>query len=64
VGLDFKPTKYFSATFAPVAGKITLVNRNTSLMPEHLVIKRFLTLQVKLLLQEKEQGWSSVDDSF
>ncbi|HRH10274.1 MAG TPA: DUF3078 domain-containing protein [Bacteroidia bacterium] len=27
VGLDFKPTKYFSATFAPVAGKITLVNR-------------------------------------
>lgn len=27
IGLDFKPTKYFSATFAPVAGKITLVNR-------------------------------------
>ena len=27
VGLDFKPTKYFSATLAPMAGKITLVNR-------------------------------------
>lgn len=27
IGLDFKPTKYFSATFAPLAGKITLVNR-------------------------------------
>ena len=27
IGLDFKPTKYFSATFAPIAGKITVVNR-------------------------------------
>jgi hypothetical protein len=27
IGLDYKPTKYFSATFAPIAGKITLVNR-------------------------------------
>ena len=27
LGLDYKPTNYFSATFAPVAGKITLVNR-------------------------------------
>lgn len=26
-GLDFKPKPYFSATFAPLAGKITLVNR-------------------------------------
>jgi hypothetical protein len=27
LGLDFKPTKYFTVTFAPVAGKITHVNR-------------------------------------
>jgi len=27
IGLDYKPTKYFSATFAPIAGKITMVNR-------------------------------------
>lgn len=27
IGLDFKPTNYFSATFAPIAGKITTVNR-------------------------------------
>jgi hypothetical protein len=27
LGLDYKPTDYFSATFAPLAGKITLVNR-------------------------------------
>lgn len=27
LGLDYKPTDYFSVTFAPVAGKITLVNR-------------------------------------
>jgi hypothetical protein len=27
IGLDFKPAKYFSATFAPAAGKITIVNR-------------------------------------
>jgi len=27
LGLDFKPTDYFSATFAPAAGKITTVNR-------------------------------------
>lgn len=27
IGLDFKPTEYFSATFAPAAGKITFVNR-------------------------------------
>jgi len=27
LGLDYKPTNYFSATFAPVAGKITIVNR-------------------------------------
>ncbi|MEI8138042.1 MAG: DUF3078 domain-containing protein [Bacteroidota bacterium] len=27
IGLDFKPTNYFSATFAPAAGKITMVNR-------------------------------------
>ena len=27
LGLDFKPTNYFSATFAPLAGKITIVNR-------------------------------------
>jgi hypothetical protein len=27
LGLDFKPTDYFSITFAPVAGKITHVNR-------------------------------------
>ncbi len=27
IGLDFKPTNYFSATFAPLAGKITVVNR-------------------------------------
>ena len=27
LGLDFKPADYFSATFAPAAGKITLVNR-------------------------------------
>lgn len=27
LGLDFKPTNYFSATFAPIAGKVTLVNR-------------------------------------
>lgn len=27
LGLDFKPAKYFSATFAPLAGKVTLVNR-------------------------------------
>lgn len=27
IGLDFKPTNYFSATFAPLAGKITMVNR-------------------------------------
>ncbi len=27
LGLDFKPNKYFSATVAPLAGKITLVNR-------------------------------------
>lgn len=27
VGLDFKPVDYFSVTFAPVAGKITIVNR-------------------------------------
>ncbi len=27
LGLDFKPTNYFSVTFAPAAGKITVVNR-------------------------------------
>jgi len=27
LGLDYKPVDYFSITFAPVAGKITLVNR-------------------------------------
>ena len=27
IGLDCKPTNYFSATFAPLAGKTTLVNR-------------------------------------
>jgi len=27
LGLDYKPADYFSITFAPVAGKITLVNR-------------------------------------
>lgn len=27
IGLDYKPVNYFSATFAPVAGKITVVNR-------------------------------------
>jgi hypothetical protein len=27
LGLDYKPTDYFSATFAPLAGKVTLVNR-------------------------------------
>ena len=27
IGLDYKPTKYFSATFAPIAGKITVINR-------------------------------------
>jgi len=27
LGLDFKPVDYFSATFAPAAGKITIVNR-------------------------------------
>jgi hypothetical protein len=27
LGLDFKPTNYFSASIAPLAGKITLVNR-------------------------------------
>jgi hypothetical protein len=27
VGLDYKPADYFSITFAPVAGKITIVNR-------------------------------------
>jgi hypothetical protein len=27
LGLDYKPTDYFSVTFAPVAGKITVVNR-------------------------------------
>ena len=27
LGLDYKPTNYFSATFAPLAGKITIVNR-------------------------------------
>ena len=27
IGLDFKPAKYFSATFAPLAGKITVVDR-------------------------------------
>lgn len=27
LGLDYKPVKYFSATFAPIAGKITWVNR-------------------------------------
>jgi hypothetical protein len=27
IGLDYKPTNYFSATFAPMAGKITMVNR-------------------------------------
>lgn len=27
LGLDFKPTNYFSATFAPLAGKITYVDR-------------------------------------
>lgn len=27
VGLDFKPVNYFTVTFAPVAGKITVVNR-------------------------------------
>ncbi len=27
IGLDYKPTNYFSATFAPIAGKITIVNR-------------------------------------
>jgi hypothetical protein len=27
LGLDFKPTKYFTVTFAPLAGKITHVNR-------------------------------------
>lgn len=27
LGLDYKPVDYFSITFAPVAGKVTLVNR-------------------------------------
>jgi hypothetical protein len=27
LGLDYKPTDYFSVTFAPLAGKITMVNR-------------------------------------
>lgn len=27
LGLDYKPVEYFSVTFAPAAGKITLVNR-------------------------------------
>ena len=27
IGLDYKPVNYFSATFAPIAGKITIVNR-------------------------------------
>ncbi len=27
IGLDYKPTTYFSVTFAPAAGKITVVNR-------------------------------------
>lgn len=27
LGLDYKPTNYFSITFAPAAGKITMVNR-------------------------------------
>ncbi|MBK9283300.1 MAG: DUF3078 domain-containing protein [Sphingobacteriaceae bacterium] len=27
IGLDFKPTQYFTATFAPLAGKITVVDR-------------------------------------
>lgn len=27
LGLDFKPAEYFSVTFAPVAGKMTIVNR-------------------------------------
>lgn len=27
LGLDYKPTSYFSITFAPAAGKITIVNR-------------------------------------
>jgi hypothetical protein len=27
IGLDYKPTNYFSATFAPAAGKVTIVNR-------------------------------------
>jgi hypothetical protein len=27
IGLDYKPVNYFSATFAPLAGKITIVNR-------------------------------------
>jgi hypothetical protein len=27
IGLDFKPAEYFTATFAPLAGKITAVNR-------------------------------------
>lgn len=27
IGLDYKPTNYFSATIAPLAGKITIVNR-------------------------------------
>ncbi len=27
LGLDYKPTNYFSITFAPAAGKITIVNR-------------------------------------
>jgi hypothetical protein len=27
LGLDFKPASYFTITFAPVAGKITIVNR-------------------------------------
>lgn len=27
LGLDYKPTEYFSLTFAPVAGKVTFVNR-------------------------------------
>lgn len=27
LGLDYKPTTYFSITFAPAAGKITIVNR-------------------------------------
>lgn len=27
LGLDYKPTNYFSATMAPLAGKITMVNR-------------------------------------